>query len=173
MLDTRNAPVNVYLSAGSNIAPASHLRMACRSLERAYGELTLSSVYQNKAVGFDGEDFLNMVIGFSTTEKPEQIVERLEQLHTQARRVRRANPFSSRTLDLDMLLYGDLVRDRLNVPRDDIEKYGFVLGPLAEVAPRLRHPLTGETMEALWDKFDKDRSPMRKVQIGLEEALAA
>ena len=173
MLDTRYAPVNVYLSAGSNIAPESHLRMACRRLEAVYGELTLSSVYRNQSLGFSGDDFLNMVIGFSTTETPELIVERLERLHDQANRKRQANPFSSRTLDLDLLLYGDLVRERLKVPRDDIEKYGFVLGPLAEVAPQLRHPLTGETMSELWVNFDKDRHPMRKVDIGLEAAIAA
>ena len=105
--------------------------------------------------------------------KAELIVERLEQLHTQARRKRQADPFSSRTLDLDLLLYGDLVRDRLKVPRDDIEKYGFVLGPLAEVAPELRHPLTGETMASLWENFDKDEHPMNKVDIGLEAPIAA
>ena len=64
MLDTRNAPVNVYLSAGSNMAPAENLRMACSSLESEFGELTLSSVYQNPAEGFAGDDFLNMVVGF-------------------------------------------------------------------------------------------------------------
>ena len=65
MLDVRNAPVNVYLSAGSNIAPEQNLKMACQELASEYGELTVSSVYQNAAVGFAGEDFLNMVIGFS------------------------------------------------------------------------------------------------------------
>lgn len=173
MLDTRNAPVNVYVSAGSNIAPATNLRMACRRLEAVYGELTLSSVYQNEAVGFDGDDFLNMVIGFSTREKPEKIVERLELLHTLAHRKRQVNPFSSRTLDLDLLLYGDLVQHGLKIPHYDIEKYGFVLGPLAEVAPQLRHPVRGETMKKLWDNFDKSQAPMQKVDIGIEAALAA
>jgi 2-amino-4-hydroxy-6-hydroxymethyldihydropteridine diphosphokinase len=94
MLDTRNAPVNVYLSAGSNIAPENNLKMACQQLESEYGELTLSSVYQNSAVGFAGDDFLNMVIGFSTREQPELIVDRLESLHEKAQRERQADPFS-------------------------------------------------------------------------------
>lgn len=168
MLDARNAPVNVYLSAGSNIAPEQNLKMACQQLESDYGELTLSSVYQNSAVGFAGDDFLNMVIGFSTREKPELIVNRLETLHKKAHRKRQANPFSSRTLDVDLLLYGDLVRDGApELPRDDIEKYAFVLRPMAEVAPELRHPVTGLTMSEIWDDFAADTHAMQKVEIGI------
>ena len=168
MLDTRNAPVNVYLSAGSNIAPEQNLKMACQQLESEYGELTLSSVYQNAAVGFAGDDFLNMVIGFSTHERPELIVNRLETLHKKAHRKRQANPFSSRTLDVDLLLYGDLVREGApELPRDDIEKYAFVLGPMAEVAPKLRHPVNGLTMSEIWDDFGAVTHAMQKVEIGI------
>jgi 2-amino-4-hydroxy-6-hydroxymethyldihydropteridine diphosphokinase len=168
MLDTRNAPVNVYLSAGSNIAPENNLKMACQQLESEYGELTLSSVYQNSAVGFAGDDFLNMVIGFSTREQPELIVDRLESLHEKAQRERQADPFSSRTLDVDLLLYGDLVSgDAPRLPREDIEKYAFVLGPMAEVAPQLRHPVSGMTMSEIWDDFGADAHPMQKVEIGI------
>jgi 2-amino-4-hydroxy-6-hydroxymethyldihydropteridine diphosphokinase len=168
MLDTRNAPVNVYLSAGSNIAPENNLKMACQQLESEYGELTLSSVYQNSAVGFAGDDFLNMVIGFSTREQPELIVDRLESLHEKAQRERQADPFSSRTLDVDLLLYGDLVSgDAPRLPREDIEKYAFVLGPMAEVAPQLRHPVSGMTMSEIWDDFSADAHPMQKVEIGI------
>jgi 2-amino-4-hydroxy-6-hydroxymethyldihydropteridine diphosphokinase len=168
MLDTRNAPVNVYLSAGSNIAPENNLKMACQQLESEYGELTLSSVYQNPAVGFAGDDFLNMVIGFSTYEQPELIVDRLESLHEKAQRERQADPFSSRTLDVDLLLYGDLVSgDAPRLPREDIEKYAFVLGPMAEVAPQLRHPVSGMTMSEIWDDFGADAHPMQKVEIGI------
>lgn len=166
--NARNEPVNVYLSAGSNIAPEENLRMACRELASGYGELELSSVYRNEAVGFEGEDFLNMVIGFSTNEEPERIVERLEGLHNKAGREREEDPFSSRTLDLDLLLYGDLVRKRLKLPHEDIEKYGFVLGPLVELAPDLEHPLKGVTMSELWDDFDHESHPMELVNLTIE-----
>jgi 2-amino-4-hydroxy-6-hydroxymethyldihydropteridine diphosphokinase len=171
MLDTRNAPVNVYLSAGSNIAPEHHLRMACQGLEAIYGELTLSSVYRNPTVGFKGNDFLNMVIGFSTRETPEQIVANLEHLHQRAGRRRQANPFCSRTLDLDLLMYGDVIRPELKLPHDDIQKYGFVLGPLAEIAPDLRHPVAGLTMRELWAGFDRSRHPMTRVDLNVSDAL--
>jgi len=171
MLDTRNAPVNVYVSAGSNIAPEHHLRMACQALEAIYGELTLSSVYRNPTVGFKGNDFLNMVIGFSTHETPEQIVANFEQLHQRAGRRRQANPFCSRTLDLDLLMYGDLVRPELKLPHGDIQKYGFVLGPLAEIAPNLRHPVSGRTMRSLWADFDRAAHPMTRVKLDFSDAL--
>ena len=86
MRDSHSQPVNVYLSAGSNIAPIEHLKLACERLQSEYGPLTLSSVYQNPAVGFEGDDFLNMVIGFSTTDEPEKIVEKLEEVHDTAKR---------------------------------------------------------------------------------------
>lgn len=165
MPDGTHAPVNVFLSAGSNIRPEQNLQMACRALSADFGNLTLSSVYRNEAVGFEGDDFLNMVIGFSTTEEPERVVARLEQLHEDAGRERQENPFSSRTLDLDLLLYGDLIRQRLKLPRDDIEKYDFVLGPLAEIAPNVRHPVSGMKMSRLWDEFDRETHGLEKVEL--------
>lgn len=168
MADGNSSEVEVFLSAGSNIDPEANLRLACQELSTDFGELTLSSVYQNEAVGFDGEDFLNMVIGFSTTADPERVVARLEQLHDDAGRVRQDDPFSSRTLDLDILLYGDLVRRRLKLPREDIEKYGFVLGPLAEVAPEVKHPVSGLKMQEIWDDFDHESHPMQKVALKLD-----
>jgi 2-amino-4-hydroxy-6-hydroxymethyldihydropteridine diphosphokinase len=167
-VNANNTPVNVYLSAGSNIAPEQNLRMALRELSSGYGQLELSSVYRSEAFGFAGEDFLNMVIGFSTNEEPERIVERLEGLHSKAGRERLDDPFSSRTLDLDLLLYGDLVRRRLNLPREDIEKYGFVLGPLVELAPELKHPVKGTTMSELWDDFDHESHPMKRIELALD-----
>lgn len=82
-----------------------------------------------------------------------------------AGRVRGPDPFSSRTLDLDLLLYGDAVlpEPSIRVPREDIRKYAFVLGPLAELAPGLRHPLTGETMAELWAAFDQAAHPLQRV----------
>ena len=132
---------------------------------------TLSSVYRNPTVGFKGNDFLNMVIGFSTHETPEQIIANLERLHKRARRRRQANPFCSRTLDLDLLMYGDMVRPELKLPHGDIQKYGFVLGPLAEIAPNLRHPVTGQTMSALWADFDRAAHPMTRVELDFSDAL--
>jgi 2-amino-4-hydroxy-6-hydroxymethyldihydropteridine diphosphokinase len=162
-------PVDVYVGAGSNVDPERHLRAACRALREEFGELRLSPVYRTAAVGFDGEDFLNFVIAFRTRRSPEAVVEVLERLHDAAGRVRGPNPFSPRTLDLDLLMYGDAVipDQAIRVPRDDITRYEFVLRPLAELAPELAHPLDGQCMRDLWAAFD-DRDPgMQRVNIDL------
>ena len=157
--------VDVYVSAGSNIAPEENLRRACRELTRRFGPLELSGIYRNPPVGFAGDDFLNLVLRFRTGETPAAVVAELERLHALAGRVRGQERFGSRTLDLDLLLYGDsiLSGQGIRVPREDILKYGFVLGPLAELAPALRHPVTGQTMGELWAGFDQARHPLQRV----------
>lgn len=162
-------PVDVYVSAGSNVAPEDNLRLACRELRRRFGALRLSGVYRNPAVGFAGDDFLNLVLQFRTSEPPGSVVEELERLHVLAGRVRGPDPFSPRTLDLDLLLYGQaVIGDRpIRVPRDDIRKYAFVLGPLAELAPDLRHPQTGETMAELWSRFPRQPGDLTRVAVDL------
>ncbi len=159
------ASVDVYVSAGSNVAAEDNLRLACRELRRRFGRVDLSGVYRNPPVGFEGADFLNLVLRFRTAEPPEAIVAELERLHTLAGRVRGGDRFAPRTLDLDLLLYGSAVLPEraIRVPREDILKYGFVLGPLAELAPDLRHPVTGDTMAGLWARFDQARYPLERV----------
>lgn len=158
-------PVVVFISAGSNIEPARHLRFAVTALRERFGPLLVSPVYRSRAVGFEGDDFLNLIIGFSTREPARVVVNELERLHGEAGRVRGPEPFSSRTLDLDLILYGDEVIGELRVPRPDILEYSFVLGPLADVAPDLRHPVTGRTMAELWAGFDKSRQPIVRVEL--------
>lgn len=162
-------PVDVYVGAGSNIEAERHLRMACRELARRYGGLRLSPVYQSTAIGFDGDDFLNLVVAFRTAEPAAAVVDFLEALHRQAGRVRGASAFAARTLDLDLLLYGDLVDadPAIRVPRADILRYAFVLGPMADLAPALRHPVDGRTMAELWDAFDRDGQPMQRIEVAL------
>lgn len=152
-----NAPVRVYVSAGSNIDPRANLKTACKALKRHYGDLQLSPLYQSPAAGFSGPDFLNLVAGFGTEEAPGEVRKRLAELEAQAGRDRSGGKFSSRTLDLDLLLYGDRIDASLKLPHPDIERYAFVLKPLADLAPHLRHPVTGITLSELWRSFSGSR----------------
>lgn len=157
--------VEVYVSAGGNIDPETHLKTACRALEQRFGPLTVSSVYRTAAVGFDGDDFLNLVLTFTTDNDIHAVNAELVCLEEAAGRDRSAGSFSSRTLDLDLLLYGQAVfsEGKLRVPREDILKYAFVLAPLAEMAPKLRHPVSGRTMQELWEEFDHDAQQIERV----------
>lgn len=159
------AEVDVYISAGSNVAPEDHLRLAFRELQARFGPLEASSVYRNPPVGFEGDDFLNLVVRMRTGMPPSAVVAELEQVHALAGRVRGSARFGPRTLDLDLLLYGDAILHDppVRVPRPDIRRYAFVLGPLAELAPDLRHPETGETMAVLWAAFDQASHPLQRI----------
>lgn len=159
--------VQVYLSIGSNIDPAENIRASLTTLQQHYGELSLSSVYETEAVGFEGDNFYNLVVGFHTAESPSEIAHVLRDIeHLQGRR-RSGERFSARTLDIDLILYGDLVLKtaQLEIPRDEILKYAFVLGPLAELAPDAQHPVTGQRYAELWARFNQQSQPMTRVEL--------
>jgi 2-amino-4-hydroxy-6-hydroxymethyldihydropteridine diphosphokinase len=157
--------VDVYVSAGSNINPEHHLRIACHRLAERFGPLSMSSVYRTKAVGFDGDDFLNLVLSFSTDLDIHTVIACLGEAEVSAGRPRSAESFAPRTLDLDLLLYGQQVLDEstLRVPRADILQYAFVLAPIAELAPELRHPVDGRTMRELWSVFEGGDQGIRRL----------
>lgn len=157
----------VYLGLGSNVDAGRNLALGVGELRQAYGDLRLSPVYRSAPVGFDGDDFLNLVVELETGESPRAIHDRIERIHDLAGRVRSTNAYVARTLDIDLLLYDDLVlRDgKLRVPRADVLDYGFVLRPLAELAPALRHPVTGRTMQEHWENFDPERHPLKPVDV--------
>lgn len=158
---------NVYLGLGSNIRPEENLSLGLRELRRLYGDLDVSSVYRSAAVGFEGDDFLNLVLRLRSEETPAEICNEIERLHNLAGRDRSSEKWVSRPLDIDLLLYNDLVIDErpVRVPRSDILEYSFVLRPLAELAPDLVHPVTGKTMLAHWREFDADSQPLELVGV--------
>ena len=144
----------VYVSIGSNIEKEKNIPSAVKALQAHYGPLDISNVYETKAVGFDGDYFHNLVVGFDTNESPLEISQKLKEIEANHGRTRGKEQFESRTLDLDQLLYGDLVMqmDGINVPHPDILHYNFVLKPLAELAGNALHPDEDQTIDELWEK---------------------
>ncbi len=157
----------VYVGLGSNIDAEENLKLGVAELRRRFGDLDLSTVYRCPAAGFDGDDFLNMVVGLDTDDLPVDINSRIESIHSLAGRKRGSDRNLSRTLDIDLLLYGDLVDHAraVRVPRADVLDYAFVLKPLAEIAPDLRHPETGRTMAEHWADFDKTDAKLEPVTL--------
>lgn len=142
----------VYLSLGSNIEPERHLAAALAELRRQFGAVDVSPVYRFPAVGFDGADFLNLAVGFDTDLEPAALNDWLHALEDRHGRRRDVPRFSDRTLDADIVLYGDRVLEgpgNLEVPRPEL-RHAFVLKPLADIAPRAVHPLLGKAIFELW-----------------------
>ena len=150
-----------WISIGSNVAPERHVAESITALEARYGAVVLSSVYQTPAAGFEGEDFLNLVLGIDTDATPAEIMSHLRELEAAAGRVRGGPKFSARTLDLDLLTYGQQVSTLPALPREDILEYNFVLGPLAEVAGDERHPQLQQTYGELWETMRARTGPLR------------
>jgi len=159
----------VYVGLGSNIDPETNLRLGLDELRRRFGEVEISAVYKSAAVGFEGDDFLNLVARFESESEPAGICEAIAAVHNLAGRDRHGGKWESRPLDIDLLLYNDLVRDEhpVRVPREDVLEYSFVLRPLAEIAPDLVHPVTGRTMLEHWQEFDASRHPLEVVDVAL------
>ena len=143
----------VYLSLGSNIGDRErNLRDALGLLaEPALRVLRVSSFYETEPVGVSGQRwYLNAVVEVETDFFPKQLLARLLRIEQQLGR-RRLKPRGPRTIDIDILLYGGSVieADELQVPHPRMGERRFVLEPLAELAPDLRHPVTRATVREM------------------------
>lgn len=151
--------MKVYLGLGSNQRPDFHIRQALDALRQRFGALRVSPVYESAAVGFSGDNFLNLVVEVETALSVGELLQALRTIENQNGRNRSAPRFSGRTLDIDILLYGEAVGmvDGVKLPREEILENAFVLRPLADLAPDLVHPQVQVTMATLWQQYDKSR----------------
>lgn len=144
------------MSIGSNVEPERHVALALAGLRERFGEIEISPVYRTAAVGFEGDDFLNLVIAFDTDRSVESIDSELDGIESAAGRSRNAARYAPRTLDLDLLLFGDAViqRDGLRIPRKELVKYAFMLKPLVDIAGERKHPQEGRSFAELLEAGD-------------------
>ena len=157
----------VYLGLGSNIDAEKNLRLAVNELRRLFGEVRVSPVYRSAALGFEGPDFLNLVVAIGTEMSPFELIEHIERIHAMAGRTRGPDRYSSRPLDIDLLLYGDRIDPEppLRLPRRDILEHSFVMRPLADIAPDFVHPVTGKTIGDHWREFDRGSHALTRVDL--------
>ncbi|MEN8214519.1 MAG: 2-amino-4-hydroxy-6-hydroxymethyldihydropteridine diphosphokinase [Pseudomonadota bacterium] len=155
----------IWVSLGSNQQREHHLCMAMRLLQKHLGKARLSPVYRSAAEGFTGPDFYNLVAGFETEQSPEALIALFSRIEDELGRKRTAQKFSSRGIDIDLLTYGDEVArvSGKQLPREDILDYAFVLKPLADIAPQLRHPVTGKSYRQHWEEFSPKPLHMQAV----------
>lgn len=156
----------IYLGLGSNIDPAHHLRVGLTALEELLGPLRCSSVYEGAAIGFQGDPFWNLVIAADTELSVGELQMALRDIEYAHGRPKNATSNSPRTLDIDILTYGDLSGkvDGVLLPRPEILRNAFVLRPLAELAGDAVHPDEGRTYAEIWAAYDAAAQPLVQVE---------
>ncbi len=160
----------VYLSLGSNIDRENHIRDAVHELEERYGFLLVSPVYESEAVGFAGDNFFNLVVGLDTDKPVGLLAAELRAIEEAHGRDRHGPKFSARTLDIDILTYGNACgeMDGIQLPRDEILKNAFVLRPLADIAGNDRHPETIRPFAEHWEAYDHGKQKLWQVDFPLD-----
>ena len=159
--------VAVYVSAGSNVSPLESLTKALKALKARFPDLLVSPAYANSAVGFQGADFINLALGFTTELDLAAVLAELHAVETVCGRGRTEAKWAPRRMDLDVLLYGDLVGEfpGAKLPRPDLIRRAYMLGPLAAIAPAVVHPVAKRTIAELWNEFDRAAHPLRRVRL--------
>lgn len=147
---------DVYVAVGGNVEPLKYVARALALLEGEFGVLQISPAYRNAAVGFAGDDFVNLVVRFSTPISIAEVRNKLQAIEARCDRPRNAPKWAARTMDLDILLYGDEMGefDGVVLPRPDLVRRAYMLKPMADLAPDLRHPTLNKTMRELWDEAE-------------------
>ena len=156
-----------YLSLGSNVNARSNLLAGIAALREAFNDVRLSPAYQTRAVGFDGDDFINLAASIETTLQPLELKQFLKKLEDRHGRTRNAAKFSDRTLDIDILLYDDLylVSPLIEIPRAEIMAFAHVLKPLADLAPDLLHPVCRKTIAGIWQTHSARGTPFKRINL--------
>lgn len=145
----------IYLGIGSNIEPQRHIKKALAILNQEFKSLKVSPIYRCPAYGFAGDDFLNLVVSAKSDLPIEQLFLALREIEFELGREQNSRKYSPRSLDIDLLMYDDFVGEvaGYQLPRSDIEKFAFVLKPLADLAAGLIHPIKKITVEQMWQDF--------------------
>jgi 2-amino-4-hydroxy-6-hydroxymethyldihydropteridine diphosphokinase len=158
----------VLVAAGSNVAPLENLRRALDVLAAHYPGLRCSRAYRNRAVGFEGEDFVNLVVALDTDDDLATVIRHLHAAEAACGRARNAPKWAPRSMDLDILLYGDRVCEEsgLVLPRPDLVRRAYMLGPAAELAPDAVHPTLRRTLADLWRAFARDEHTLVPIDLG-------
>ncbi|EED30582.1 2-amino-4-hydroxy-6-hydroxymethyldihydropteridine pyrophosphokinase [gamma proteobacterium NOR5-3] len=157
----------LFLGLGSNIEPARYLPLGLSELEGLLGSLRVSPVYEGAAIGFSGAPFWNLVVEAQTSLSVGELQSALRTIEYAHGRAKNASRLSPRSLDIDILIYGDAcgVVDGVVLPRGEILQNAFVLRPLAELAPDAVHPGVKKSFGELWAKYDAASQPLTPVSL--------
>ena len=157
----------VYVSIGSNIDKEKNIKNCLQELALNFSDLLLSPIYESESVGFEGDNFFNLVARFTTDLTVGELNQRLKAIEDNHGRERSGPKFSGRTLDIDILTYDDLVGDidGVQLPRDEITKNAFVLLPMADIAGSELHPELQVSYSRLWFFYEKEKQKLWQVEL--------
>ena len=156
-----------WLSLGSNLEPERHLRAALSELRARFGAISVSPTYCFPAVGFEGPHFLNLAVGLDCDLEPQVLNDWLHALEDRHGRRRDVPRYSSRTLDVDIVLFDERVvhgPGNLEIPRKELAQ-AFVLKPLADIAAEVREPVSGRSIGALWAASAEANAVIERVEL--------
>ena len=155
----------VFIGIGSSINREENILQGIRLLKEYFGEITLSSVFESEAVGFQGGNFYNLVAELYSELVIEELIYILKKIEVQLGRPEKAIKYAPRTLDLDLLLYDQKIDTTRDIPRAEILENAFVLQPLAELAPNLLHPIIALSYHELWTQYPSDKQKLWKIAL--------
>lgn len=157
----------VFLGVGSNMDREENLRAGLQSLADVFGDVVCSPVFESEAIGFAGSPFFNLVVRVETTLSVGELQRQLREIEFARGRLPDQRKYSPRTLDIDILTYGNHTGeiDGVILPRDEILENAFVLWPLACLAPESLHPVVEKNYRSLWEAYDKSRQRLSPVVV--------
>ncbi|HEX9140324.1 MAG TPA: 2-amino-4-hydroxy-6-hydroxymethyldihydropteridine diphosphokinase [Steroidobacteraceae bacterium] len=159
----------IHVAIGSNIEPQRRMVQAAEGLKQWHAGARFSPCYQNAAFGFTGADFINAVVELDSSESVEQVLAQLRAIEQRCGRGRDDPKWAPRAMDLDLLLYGDCIEKtpECRIPRPDLLRRRYMLQPLADLAPGLRHPVTGRRIDEHLAELGADAPPLTAIGLDL------
>ncbi|MDC5704198.1 2-amino-4-hydroxy-6-hydroxymethyldihydropteridine diphosphokinase [Vibrio europaeus] len=149
--------ITTYIGIGSNIDRRKHIQAAIIELGTLGCDIRLSTIYECESIGFESHAFYNLVVEMKTSLTLTEFSRQLRKIELKWGRAENAGKFEPRTVDLDIILFGDQTcSSKPEIPRGDIFKYAFVLKPLFELCPQLVVPHDGRTIEQIWQQTSFD-----------------
>ncbi|MBO68452.1 MAG: 2-amino-4-hydroxy-6-hydroxymethyldihydropteridine diphosphokinase [Acidiferrobacteraceae bacterium] len=146
----------VAVGVGSNLDREMNIRAAVTALRSRFGPLLCSPIYESAAHGFEGPPFYNLVIVFNSPLDIEMLYKEIRTIEALQGRGIGADRRGSRSLDIDLLLYGQSIRysEGIDIPRREIPNHSYILKPLADVLPLVNHPICSETFGDMWNRLN-------------------
>jgi len=161
----------VYIGIGSNVDREKNINSCIKCFREKYSNIILSPLYETSSMGFDGPNFYNLVCSFETNQNIIKLKKELSIIEKNHGRSMNETKFSSRTLDIDILYYDDLIHkdENINLPRKEIIKYDFVLRPLVDIAPEFIHPSLKKTNREILNEFDIQKNIIKEIPMNFDE----